>query len=147
MQYCGRAVFELHPENKAPYDVLLSQLGTFQFQRKYPNGEPGAPPATPVPPPGIGTKVQVQDGVIITLMGEYENHKPMIRSDLQCNKAVGMQWVFKVENSSKLPFTINTENFHQVDSTGKKYDLLNNCGLSGGTALAEAFSAPTILAP
>src|SRR3954454_1885424 len=32
VQYFERAVFEMHLENKAPYDVLLSQLGTFQFQ-------------------------------------------------------------------------------------------------------------------
>jgi hypothetical protein len=40
VQYFERAVFERHPENAAPYDVLLSQLGTFQFKRKYPDGEP-----------------------------------------------------------------------------------------------------------
>jgi iron complex transport system substrate-binding protein len=34
VQYFERAVFELHPENKAPYDVLLSQLGTFQSRAK-----------------------------------------------------------------------------------------------------------------
>ncbi|MFL5735444.1 MAG: alpha/beta fold hydrolase, partial [Chloroflexia bacterium] len=33
VQYFERAVFELHPENAAPYDVLLSQLGTFQNQK------------------------------------------------------------------------------------------------------------------
>jgi hypothetical protein len=38
MQYFERAVFELHPENKPPYDVLLSQLGTLQFKKKYLNG-------------------------------------------------------------------------------------------------------------
>ncbi|MEO8285903.1 MAG: hypothetical protein ABI670_05670 [Chloroflexota bacterium] len=31
VQYFERAVFELHPENKAPFDVLLSQLGTFRL--------------------------------------------------------------------------------------------------------------------
>ncbi|HYO49899.1 MAG TPA: hypothetical protein VEW94_08605 [Chloroflexia bacterium] len=41
VQYFERAVFEMHPENKPPYDVLLSHLGLLQFQRKYPNGEPG----------------------------------------------------------------------------------------------------------
>ncbi len=41
VQYFERAEMELHPENQPPYDVLLSQLGTFQYQRKYPNGEPG----------------------------------------------------------------------------------------------------------
>ena len=45
VQYFERAVFELHPENAPPYDVLLSQLGTFRYRQKYPNAEP-----TPAPP-------------------------------------------------------------------------------------------------
>ena len=40
VQYFERAVFEKHPENAAPFDVLLSQLGTMQLKRKYPNGAP-----------------------------------------------------------------------------------------------------------
>jgi hypothetical protein len=28
VQYFERAVFELHPENQAPYDVLLGRLGS-----------------------------------------------------------------------------------------------------------------------
>ncbi|MDQ6695300.1 MAG: ABC transporter substrate-binding protein [Chloroflexota bacterium] len=39
-QYFERAVFEMHPENAAPNDVLLSLLGVFQYGRKYPNGAP-----------------------------------------------------------------------------------------------------------
>ena len=34
VQYFERAVFEYHPENKAPYNVLLSQLGTFRLKGK-----------------------------------------------------------------------------------------------------------------
>ncbi|MDQ6739695.1 MAG: hypothetical protein M3021_04830, partial [Actinomycetota bacterium] len=41
VQYFERAVFELHPENAPPYDVLLSQLGTYQFGRRHPGGELG----------------------------------------------------------------------------------------------------------
>ena len=41
VQYFERAVFEAHPENQLPYDVLLSQLGTFRYREKYPNGAPG----------------------------------------------------------------------------------------------------------
>ncbi len=40
VQYFERAVFEMHPENKAPNDVLLSLLGTFLYKQKYPNGAP-----------------------------------------------------------------------------------------------------------
>jgi hypothetical protein len=42
VQYFERAVFEYHPENQQPYDVLLSQLGTLQFRRKYPTGDPSS---------------------------------------------------------------------------------------------------------
>ncbi len=35
VQYFERAVLELHPENQAPYDVLLSQLGTLRFKQRY----------------------------------------------------------------------------------------------------------------
>jgi pimeloyl-ACP methyl ester carboxylesterase len=35
VQYFERAVFEYHPENQAPNDVLLSQLGTFRYQELY----------------------------------------------------------------------------------------------------------------
>jgi hypothetical protein len=38
VQYFERSVFEYHAENKAPYDVLLSQLGTFRYRQQYPNG-------------------------------------------------------------------------------------------------------------
>src|SRR5207248_7660846 len=43
VQYFERAVFEYHPENPAPANVLLSQLGTFRYKSKYPNGGPGSP--------------------------------------------------------------------------------------------------------
>jgi methionine-rich copper-binding protein CopC len=46
VQYFERAVFEAHPENRAPNDVLLSLLGVFEYRRKYPNGAPGQRPNT-----------------------------------------------------------------------------------------------------
>jgi hypothetical protein len=46
VQYFERAVFEYHPENKAPFNVLLSQLGRTQYTRKYPNGAPNQKPNT-----------------------------------------------------------------------------------------------------
>src|SRR3954469_13586632 len=39
VQYFERAVFEYHPEQSDPkFKVLLSQLGTFQYKKKYPQG-------------------------------------------------------------------------------------------------------------
>ena len=43
VQYFERAVFEMHPENQPPFDVLLSQLGTFQYRAKYAGGAPSTP--------------------------------------------------------------------------------------------------------
>src|SRR6266566_8792105 len=44
VQYFERAVFELHPENQRPNDVLLSLLGVLAYRQKYPNGAPGQVP-------------------------------------------------------------------------------------------------------
>jgi hypothetical protein len=60
VQYFERAVFELHPENQPPFDVLLSQLGTFQYRARYLTPAPTAtsaatstavPTNTPIPAP------------------------------------------------------------------------------------------------
>jgi hypothetical protein len=44
VQYFERAVFEHHPENQPPFDVLLAQLGTFQYKQKYLSGAPNQRP-------------------------------------------------------------------------------------------------------
>ncbi len=41
VQYFERAVFEYHPENAAPNDILLSQIGRARFTARYPDG-PGS---------------------------------------------------------------------------------------------------------
>jgi hypothetical protein len=46
VQYFERSVFEYHPENQPPFNVLLSQLGTFRYKQKYPDGAPGQTPNT-----------------------------------------------------------------------------------------------------
>ena len=42
VQYFERAVFEMHPENQPPNDVLLSQLGTYLGKANYTQASPGA---------------------------------------------------------------------------------------------------------
>ncbi len=49
VQYFERAAFEAHPENKAPFDVLLSLLGNFLYKQKYPNGAPNQQASTTNP--------------------------------------------------------------------------------------------------
>ncbi len=39
MQYFDGVVFEYHPENAPPNDVLLSQLGTLKYKKLYPRPE------------------------------------------------------------------------------------------------------------
>jgi len=62
VQYFERAVFEYHPENAPPNDVLLSQLGRFRHNQVHPPGSaivgahsrvlsPGYSVPAPTPPP------------------------------------------------------------------------------------------------
>jgi len=44
VQYFERAVFEMHPENAKPNDVLLSQLGTFSYRERYTQASKQPPP-------------------------------------------------------------------------------------------------------
>lgn len=44
VQYFERAVFEMHPENPPPNDVLLSLLGAFRYQQKYNGDAPNQSP-------------------------------------------------------------------------------------------------------
>src|SRR5437016_14411714 len=44
VQYFERAVFELHKENAAPNDVLLSLLGVYRYKQQYPKGVAGQQP-------------------------------------------------------------------------------------------------------
>ncbi len=48
VQYFQRAVFEMHPENQPPNDVLLSQLGKFRWDAK--NNAAQSPTQTPSTP-------------------------------------------------------------------------------------------------
>ncbi|MDQ5822581.1 MAG: alpha/beta hydrolase [Chloroflexota bacterium] len=44
VQYFERAVFEAHPENEPPHDLLLSLLGNAAYKQKYPAGAPNQEP-------------------------------------------------------------------------------------------------------
>lgn len=50
VQYFERSIFEMHPENQPPFDVLLSHLGRFELQGRYPNNS--NPAAAPINPDG-----------------------------------------------------------------------------------------------
>jgi hypothetical protein len=52
VQYFERSIFEMHPKNEPPYDVLLELLGTQAYKTRYPGGAPGQQPN---PDPGAQT--------------------------------------------------------------------------------------------
>jgi hypothetical protein len=59
VQYFQRAVFELHPENQAPNNVLLSLLGAFRYKAKYQAPTPTATTVAPVQPTAQPLPTQV----------------------------------------------------------------------------------------
>ncbi len=75
VQYFERAVFEKHPENQPPYNVLLSQLGTFQYKAKYGGGGGNPPPAaSPTPQPAPQGGHTNQDARIDPVCGVAGTH-------------------------------------------------------------------------
>jgi streptogramin lyase len=64
VQYFERAVFESHPENQPPYDVLLSQLGTFRYKAKYLAPAPTATIAAPPAPTAAPTAAPASVGTV-----------------------------------------------------------------------------------
>ncbi|MEO8288661.1 MAG: hypothetical protein ABI670_19760 [Chloroflexota bacterium] len=129
VQYFERAVFELHPENAAPNDVLLSQLGTFQFKRKYGSGTPGAG-ATPQPttapaqptalPPAmvdIGDPVR-RNGMVFTV----------IRLD-RLAKRTDVTYTVKNESGEQVTFVLANADQKLLNDANQPLELANPSGV------------------
>jgi hypothetical protein len=71
VQYFQRVVFEHHPENKPPHDVLLSQLGTFRYNARY-------APLQPLPPTFMRS-----DGVLYIRAEYYQSQGVSIWKAIQ----------------------------------------------------------------
>ncbi len=74
VQYFERARFEYHPENAAPYNVLLGLLGGEQYKARYGGGQPSPSPSpspstspAPGPLPGAQLTISPQQGPTGTL--------------------------------------------------------------------------------
>ena len=136
VQYFERAVFELHPENQPPNDVLLSQLGTFQARRRY--GDPTAWQAVSVP-----IRQQIKPGVNVTLLGKGTKLGGWTTGMDPC-KGGAMGWVLRVENATNAPYTVLLDRgYYMVDGGGKEYrDLKQGCGGPTGGDIA---SGPTTI--
>lgn len=76
VQYFERAVFEKHPENAPPYDVLLTLLGREKFLAAYPNGPGSGPSAAPSPsqaPPAAWPRVVANATFRLTVHAVQDN--------------------------------------------------------------------------
>ena len=128
VQYFERAVFELHPENKPPYDVLLSQLGTFQFRTKYKGVEPGTPP-----PPTATIKGQVviipNDAGIPALRAVVTDvSETKTVPETEYEKAVNASGKFvvvlmTVTNQATESASVGSRDFRLKDGKGRLFDM------------------------
>jgi len=132
VQYFERAVFEAHPENQRPYDVLLSLVGREKFLAKYPSGVSGpGPSAAPSPSDGgiigqtfeftasntdyrlRGTVQDVQQGITLTYRGEVQVP----------SKGKWVAVLMRITNISSKPAAVGPQSFVLKDSQGRGYQI------------------------
>lgn len=159
VQYFERAVFEKHPENPPPFDILLSQLGTFRYKAKYQSGQPisgGVPtpvpqptarpnPTTPPPPPpppgeqpvtvsspggGNTPPFRLQGGTyVVTWTATLQSSSCFIGWFLESTSTSGSS--FTVGNTT-LPAEPNTGSNYLYNVPGGEYyvNAIGSCGWS-----------------
>ena len=81
VQYFERAVFEYHPENQAPYDVLLSQLGTFRYKARQNASQQSGDPKLDQFFDQVFFDVGLRDPENFTALGVPRDLQPDFRSD------------------------------------------------------------------
>jgi YVTN family beta-propeller protein len=87
VQYFERAVFERHPENQPPYDVLLSQLGTFRYKAKYP---PAGRITNTISLPGEPVKIALGGGFVWIATTDRNGGGTLVRIDPASARIVGV---------------------------------------------------------
>jgi hypothetical protein len=134
VQYFERAVFELHPEFAGtPNEVLLSQLGTFQFKRKYPNGE-AAGAATPTPTTKIydfGEQIPLAPGVTLE-SASVKIERTVSTSDPH------LFWLLEVHNKSASDFPLQLP----IADISIRDDLGNNFRIERSSGPLSAVAKP-----
>ncbi|HEY0071944.1 MAG TPA: lamin tail domain-containing protein [Chloroflexia bacterium] len=142
VQYFERAVFEYHPEQKPPYNVLLSQLGTFRLKEKYPEGPPSdtgdlPPPVDPLPP----TKVPaVPQATVTPNRTPGTNCEPVDESRKSTVAATGNVEIANVKEAGVEQVTIRNKGQSTVDISGwtlrDKNDPAQSYTFPAGTQIA-----------
>lgn len=121
VQYFERAVFEYHPENQPPFDVLLSQLGTFRYREKYgnatpaPTSPPGPPTAIPTPPgppamTKIGNPVE-RNGIVFNVVKVNNN----------ANKRLDVLFTIENRTANTISFTVKNSDQQLTDAYNTHY--------------------------
>jgi virginiamycin B lyase len=87
VQYFERAVFEHHPQNQPPYDVLLSQLGTFRYKAKYP---PAGRVTNTISLPGEPVKIALGGGFVWIATTDRNGGGTLVRIDPVSARIVGV---------------------------------------------------------
>ncbi len=111
VQYFERAAFEMHPENRSPNDVLLSLLGRFQYEGKYPSGAPKQVPNTIV-----GSQFFAQTGKRLggSFLSYWQSHGGLAQqgypiSDEFLETSVTDGKVYKVQYFERIVFEAHPE--------------------------------------
>jgi hypothetical protein len=138
VQYFERSVFELHPENQAPYDVLLAQLGTMQYKRKYgtPTVVPALPPAAtattaaptaapPTPSPAVAPPTLWVD------MHQYAERNGVtfvvFKADITRSR-IDVHYLVENETSAPIPMTLANADQLVADNDYNYYPPLDPQG-------------------
>ncbi len=127
VQYFERAVFEAHPENQPPYDVLLSQLGTFRWREKYGNQQPPSqpPPAQPTATSEPLTPIFAEIGDRIRRNGLVF---AVIRLD-QLPKRLDVIWTVKNETGGPVTFTLRNSDQRLLNDADQPFSLIDPEGV------------------
>src|SRR5688500_3229607 len=112
VQYFERAVFELHPENPPPNDVLLSLLGVTRLKQKYQNGQPTGTPNTS---PGSVTFAQTGKRLGGEFLAYWSLHGGLAQQGYpisdEFNETSDIDGkIYKVQYSERAVFELHPEN-------------------------------------
>lgn len=102
VQYFERAVYEMHPENKRPFDVLLSQLGTLQFRCQYPNGS--AEGSYPLYPNNQNLKTKRDGNEITTTFETGDSTEVVLRYYRGALPKAGWQLIEEKQNTLRFGY-------------------------------------------
>jgi hypothetical protein len=129
VQYFERAVFEFHPENQPPYDVLLSQLGTFRWRDKYGGQQPPGPGQPPPAPPTatsepltpifaeIGDRIR-RNGLVFAV----------IRLD-QLPRRLDVIWTVKNESGGPVTFVLRNSDQRLLNDADQPFSTIEPEGV------------------